>query len=137
MIWIAPFERDTGTETLEEPPVGGRSTSRELRLDIRRMFNDPNDRVEHRGATAFEAQAGKASCRSVTSGVCASMGPIAMEAGVCSRWRSQAPGETAVDTKAHWEKVYSTKHSDEVSWYQANPAPSLRLLDHARIRSDT
>jgi len=42
-----------------------------------------------------------------------------------------------VDTKTHWERVYSTNRSDEVSWYQASPAPSLRLLDSAGIGPKT
>jgi hypothetical protein len=28
----------------------------------------------------------------------------------------------------HWENIYSTKLSDEVSWYQSNPSMSLRLI---------
>lgn len=42
-----------------------------------------------------------------------------------------------MDTKTHWERVYSTKASDEVSWYQASPVSSLRLLDSAGIDADT
>ena len=42
-----------------------------------------------------------------------------------------------MDTKAHWERVYSTKRSDEVGWYQATPATSLRLLENAGIRPNT
>jgi hypothetical protein len=42
-----------------------------------------------------------------------------------------------METKAHWERVYSSKRSDEVSWYQASPALSLRLLDHAGIGPNT
>jgi len=42
-----------------------------------------------------------------------------------------------MDTKAHWERVYSTKHSDEVSWYQEDPAPSLELIGLARPTPDT
>ena len=42
-----------------------------------------------------------------------------------------------MDTKTHWERVYSSKRSDEVSWYQANPAPSLRLLEIAGIGPKT
>jgi len=42
-----------------------------------------------------------------------------------------ATGRIGVDIKTHWERVYSTKRSDEVSWYQANPAPSLQLLENA------
>ena len=42
-----------------------------------------------------------------------------------------------MDTKTHWERVYSTKRSDEVSWYQSNPTPSLQLLDSAGIGPNT
>ena len=47
------------------------------------------------------------------------------------------PGGTAVDAKTHWERVYSSKRSDEVSWYQASPTPSLRMLERAGLRPDT
>jgi hypothetical protein len=47
------------------------------------------------------------------------------------------PEESAVDTKTHWERVYSTKRSDEVSWFQACPALSLQLLDRAGIGPNT
>jgi SAM-dependent methyltransferase len=33
-----------------------------------------------------------------------------------------------VDRKAHWEGVYATKQSTEVSWYQAEPTASIALL---------
>lgn len=32
------------------------------------------------------------------------------------------------DVRAHWEGVYSGKGTERVSWYQAHPATSLRLL---------
>lgn len=32
----------------------------------------------------------------------------------------------------HWDAVYSSKGVDEVSWYQQDPEPSLRLLDGCR-----
>jgi len=48
-----------------------------------------------------------------------------------------AMGRIGVDIKTHWERVYSTKRSDEVSWYQANPAVSLQLLEHAGIGPNT
>lgn len=35
------------------------------------------------------------------------------------------------DRTAHWEGVYRTKGSDEVSWYQAEPTRSLALLREA------
>jgi trans-aconitate methyltransferase len=34
---------------------------------------------------------------------------------------------------AHWETVYTTKGENEVSWFQENPAPSLELIDMARL----
>lgn len=33
-----------------------------------------------------------------------------------------------MDSKTHWEQVYRTKRSDEVSWYQSDPATSLALI---------
>lgn len=30
-----------------------------------------------------------------------------------------------MDRKAHWNRVYTTKVSDEVSWYQPEPTISL------------
>lgn len=37
-------------------------------------------------------------------------------------------GEALVDLKAHWENVYRSKRPTEVSWYQAEAALSLRLI---------
>jgi SAM-dependent methyltransferase len=33
------------------------------------------------------------------------------------------------DTAGHWDSVFATKASDEVSWFQAQPTTSLRLLE--------
>jgi SAM-dependent methyltransferase len=33
-----------------------------------------------------------------------------------------------VSRQVHWENVYQTKGENEVSWYQASPAPSLDLI---------
>jgi SAM-dependent methyltransferase len=33
------------------------------------------------------------------------------------------------ERKAHWEGIYEKKAPDEVSWYQADPEISLRLID--------
>lgn len=33
------------------------------------------------------------------------------------------------DAAEHWDTVYTTKASDEVSWFQATPTTSLRLLE--------
>ena len=35
------------------------------------------------------------------------------------------------DYKAHWEKVYATKTPEEVSWTQAHPKSSLKLIQDA------
>ena len=35
--------------------------------------------------------------------------------------------------KSHWEAVYTTKGENEVSWFQENPAPSLELIELARL----
>ncbi|WP_027344943.1 class I SAM-dependent methyltransferase [Hamadaea tsunoensis] len=37
-----------------------------------------------------------------------------------------------MDSAEHWRTTYDTK-GDQVSWYQAEPAPSLRLLDVAGL----
>jgi len=36
-----------------------------------------------------------------------------------------------VDTKTHWEKVYSTKAPDAVSWYRTHLETSLALIERA------
>jgi hypothetical protein len=33
--------------------------------------------------------------------------------------------------QTHWEHVFATKASNEVSWYQAEPTTSLRLIEAA------
>jgi SAM-dependent methyltransferase len=38
--------------------------------------------------------------------------------------------------KDHWERIYSEKSPLEVSWYQKEPAVSLRLIDHCRLGKD-
>ena len=39
--------------------------------------------------------------------------------------------DTAMDRKAHWEGVYTTRSASEVSCYWAEPMPSLGLLRDA------
>ena len=41
------------------------------------------------------------------------------------------------DRSAHWEAVYSTKAENEVSWFQENPATSLRLIRDAKASADS
>jgi SAM-dependent methyltransferase len=38
-----------------------------------------------------------------------------------------------MEHKAHWEHIYRTKASNAVSWFQAEPLQSLRLLDAAGL----
>ena len=38
-----------------------------------------------------------------------------------------------MDRKRHWERVYETKASTEVSWFQPEPTSSLRLLEVAGL----
>ena len=42
-----------------------------------------------------------------------------------------------MDTRAHWEKVFATKQSTEVSWYQAIPVRSIELLRDAGANPNT
>jgi SAM-dependent methyltransferase len=39
----------------------------------------------------------------------------------------------ADERRSHWERVYSERVPDEVSWYQERPEPSLTLIGHARL----
>lgn len=38
---------------------------------------------------------------------------------------------------AHWEQVYRTKEPTELSWYQADPAASCRLIEQAGVGRST
>lgn len=40
------------------------------------------------------------------------------------------------DRKSHWEAVYRQKSAEAVSWYQAEPELSLRLIRHAGVHKD-
>lgn len=37
------------------------------------------------------------------------------------------------ERRAHWERVYQTKDPTELSWYQADPAVSFRLIEQAGV----
>lgn len=41
-----------------------------------------------------------------------------------------------MDLKQHWEKVYATKASEEVSWYQQQPETSLSFFRELNIAKD-
>ncbi|MBI5072221.1 class I SAM-dependent methyltransferase [Candidatus Woesearchaeota archaeon] len=40
------------------------------------------------------------------------------------------------DAKEHWENIYKTKKSNEVSWYQENPKISLTLISETNLGKD-
>jgi len=40
------------------------------------------------------------------------------------------------DRHAHWKNVWTARDADKVSWFQADPALSLRLIDQAGLRRD-
>lgn len=41
------------------------------------------------------------------------------------------------DRTSHWQNVYSTKAENEVSWFQENPAISLRMIGDAQAAADS
>lgn len=41
-----------------------------------------------------------------------------------------------MDTRDHWENVYTTKGSDDVSWFQRLPATSIRLITSVSTPAD-
>ena len=41
------------------------------------------------------------------------------------------------DRKAHWEQIYQDKSPLDVSWYQKEPATSLRLIHNSGIKQDS
>jgi len=42
-----------------------------------------------------------------------------------------------MDRQAHWERVFTTKGEQDVSWFEMVPATSLRLLEAAGLTADT
>ena len=42
-----------------------------------------------------------------------------------------------MDLKGHWERVYTTKPAEDVSWYQAAPTFSVRLFEAAGLSEHT
>lgn len=42
-----------------------------------------------------------------------------------------------VNRYEHWQRVYRTKGERDVSWFQAEPAMSLRLIEAAGLTRDT
>ncbi len=42
-----------------------------------------------------------------------------------------------MDRQHHWQHVYTTKASDTVSWFQVEPATSLRMIAASGLTRDT
>jgi ubiquinone/menaquinone biosynthesis C-methylase UbiE len=42
----------------------------------------------------------------------------------------------AMNCKDHWEEVYQTKAPDDVSWFQTQPATSLKLIEASGVGKD-
>ena len=42
-----------------------------------------------------------------------------------------------MDPKDHWDRIYSTTRSDDLSWFQTEPSTSLRLLDAIGLSTST
>lgn len=42
-----------------------------------------------------------------------------------------------MDRREHWERVYQTNAETGVSWFQPEPAMSLRMLDAAGLKRDS
>lgn len=41
-----------------------------------------------------------------------------------------------MDSKQHWERIYTTKTPDSVSWFQEHADQSLRLINNTRLGKD-
>ena len=44
---------------------------------------------------------------------------------------------STINRKAHWDRVYTTKPSAEVSWFQAEPTISVQLLERSGLTAAT
>ena len=42
-----------------------------------------------------------------------------------------------VDRQQHWQRIYTTKPADRLSWFQPEPTTSLRLIAAAGFTPDT
>jgi hypothetical protein len=42
-----------------------------------------------------------------------------------------------MNRQQHWQKVYETKQSEEVSWFQRVPTVSLGLIQNAGFQPET
>ena len=52
------------------------------------------------------------------------------------RRRSSTIGAVSTESQSHWNRVYTTRAADAVSWYQTQPKISLDLIAAANLRVD-
>jgi hypothetical protein len=43
-------------------------------------------------------------------------------------------GSEPMERKTHWDEIYLSKKSEELSWFQPEPTTSLRLIDAAGLK---
>jgi len=41
--------------------------------------------------------------------------------------------KAAMQSKSHWENIYKTKDTTQVSWFQQHPELSVRFIEHTRV----
>jgi hypothetical protein len=39
-----------------------------------------------------------------------------------------------MERKTHWDEIYASKRSEELSWFQPEPMTSLHLIDAAGLK---
>jgi ubiquinone/menaquinone biosynthesis C-methylase UbiE len=47
--------------------------------------------------------------------------------------KTKHKGDPIVDSKSHWENIYKTKTTTQVSWYQEHLQISLQLIEHTGV----
>lgn len=47
------------------------------------------------------------------------------------------PTEVSMNRRAHWQRVYTAKTSDGISWFQPEPTVSAKLLQSAGLQPHT
>ena len=43
---------------------------------------------------------------------------------------------TDSNRRDHWEKIYETRNTEEVSWYQASPEVSVKIIEENKLPLD-
>jgi hypothetical protein len=40
-----------------------------------------------------------------------------------------------MERKTHWDEIYASKRSEDLSWFQPEPTASLHLIDAAGLKA--